>query len=83
MLKNMNKNFFAGLFVGLGLLAIVAFKPAATEQPTPLPQKWEYHRIIAQDPKVADAQLKVAGLQGWELVSTQPTGHYFFKRPVQ
>ncbi len=37
----MNKNFFAGLFAGLCLLAIFAFKPAA-EKPVVAVQKWEY-----------------------------------------
>ena len=83
-LKLMNRNFFAGLFVGLGLLAIVAFKPAGEKIDAPLPpaQKWEYFRVPFATAKVADAQLKVAGMQGWELEAIAPNGDYLFKRPL-
>ncbi|HEX2900617.1 MAG TPA: hypothetical protein VHS96_12925 [Bacteroidia bacterium] len=40
----MNKNFFAGLFAGLCLLAVFAFKPAA-EKPVVAVQKWEYLEV--------------------------------------
>jgi hypothetical protein len=77
----MNKNFFAGLFAGLCLLAIFAFKPAE-DKPAVL-QKWEYYRISVATPSVADAQMKVAGMQGWELVATLGNQTYLFKRPKQ
>ncbi len=77
--KDMNKNFFAGLFIGLGLLAVFAFRPAP-EKPAAV-QKWEYYRIPKASNSIADAQMKVSGLQGWELVAVTATGDYLFKRP--
>ncbi|MBP6720801.1 MAG: hypothetical protein KA239_00570 [Bacteroidia bacterium] len=78
----MNKNFFAGLFAGLCLLAIFAFKPAA-EKPVVAVQKWEYLTFRSSFGKVLDAKLMEVGLQGWELAGTLEGIAYIFKRPVQ
>ncbi len=76
----MNKNFFAGLFAGLCLLAIFAFKPAA-EKPEVAVQKWEYKITMGGWVK-REAELNEAGAQGWELIQFEG-GYWVFKRPVQ
>jgi hypothetical protein len=81
----MNKNFFAGLFIGLGLLAIVAFKPAA-EKPDAAVQKWEYLDVsLPQSEDKRQAKTNEYGSQGWELVAMDGAFgfHRVFKRPVQ
>ena len=78
----MNKNFFAGLFVGLGLLAIFAFKPSESKpnSEAAVLQKWDYYRVPAA--KVLESQIKVAGFQGWEMVAIEGDGDIWFKRPI-
>jgi hypothetical protein len=79
----MNKNFFAGLFIGLGLLAIVAFKPA-TDEPAPAAQKWDYMTITVPTgygPKF-DEKVKEAGKERWELFMKEGMICYF-KRPLE
>ena len=78
----MNKNFFAGLLAGLGLLAIVAFRPVR-QVPSVGVQKWEYKRIIGGPRKTVDEDMKAAGEQGWELVTDHATGDLIFKRPME
>jgi hypothetical protein len=78
----MNKNFFAGLFAGLCLLAIFAFKPAA-EKPVEGVQKWEYRHVDVPYGIKMDAKMNDAGQEGWELVTVVGTTVLLFKRPIQ
>ena len=77
----MNKNFFAGLFAGLCLLAIFAFKPAA-EKPVVAVQKWEYKSVEVPMGIKMGAKMNEAGQEGWELVAASGVV-LFFKRPIQ
>jgi hypothetical protein len=78
----MNKNFFAGLFAGLCLLAIFAFKPAA-EKPVVAVQKWEYTHVQGFGTK-GMSEIKTLGEEGWEMTGGITEGGYiFFKRPLQ
>jgi hypothetical protein len=79
----MNKNFFAGLFVGLSLLAIFAFRPAGNEKPSAV-QKWEY-KVVRGESTLVSAQSKLdeMGAQGWELVSVLDYAFQFYKRPAE
>ena len=77
----MNKNFFAGLFLGLGLLAIFAFKPVEMKPEADV-QKWEYKVHTTSTWPKREADLNAAGTQGWELIEIQGT-YNIFKRPVQ
>jgi hypothetical protein len=74
-LKNMNKNFFAGLFIGLGLLAIVAFRPAAAAQ------KWEY-KVFNSVPPKWEATLNADGQAGWEFVGVEGL-YVILKRSIE
>jgi hypothetical protein len=81
----MNRNFFAGLFVGLGLLAVFAFRPAGNEKPSDV-QKWEYKVVhgkmggIEKMPPIMNA----FGIEGWELVDVKDVdGTQFYKRPIE
>ncbi len=67
--------------MGLGLLAIVAFKPSESK-PVAGVQKWEYMSVIptVNQTKMQDAFNK-AGQEGWEYVGLG-TFHWF-KRPVE
>jgi hypothetical protein len=78
---NMNKNFFAGLFVGLGLLAIVAFKPTESK-PEVGAQKWDYQTLVMGWGSKLDVKLKELGQEGWELAGVGQTGGYIFKKPI-
>lgn len=76
----MNKNFFTGLFVGLGLLLIVAFRPVEVKPPVES-QKWEYKALFLSLPTKAEAkreaEFNALGQQGWELVSSSEAYAYF------
>jgi hypothetical protein len=75
----MNKNFFAGLFVGLGLLVVFAFRPTGEK---PVVQKWEYKSIY---PTLGEKKLQeafdLAGQEGWEYAGFG--SFHWFKRPIQ
>ncbi len=77
----MNKNFFIGLFAGLCLLALVAFRPAATEKPAA--QKYDYMTLVMGWGPRLDVKLKELGLEGWQLAGVGQTGGYIFMRPIE
>jgi hypothetical protein len=79
---NMNKNFFAGLFVGLGLLGIFAFRPVEKAKPVTV-QKWEYKvdNSLYTSPIKLESKMNTLGAEGWEFVAAE--GPYFYKRPVE
>ncbi len=79
----MNKNFFAGLFVGLGLLGIFAFRPAEQDKHLAI-QKWEY-KVVTKPfnpmAKTIEAAMQALGAEGWEFVAF--TDYYIYKRPIE
>jgi hypothetical protein len=78
----MNKNFFAGLFVGLGLLGIFAFRPVENEKPSTV-QKWEYKvdESINLTASKMESKMNTLGAEGWELVISG--GSRIYKRPLE
>lgn len=79
----MNKNFFIGLFMGLSLLLIFAFRPARDGKPL-TEQKWEY-KIGDWGGNAEKTQLKMntMGAEGWELVFFDAAYGFFYKRPIE
>lgn len=76
----MNKNFFAGLFVGLGLLGIFAFRPVEQDKPVAV-QKWEYKVVYWKhsfSTEKIESELNALGIEGWELVQLP-----IYKRPIE
>jgi hypothetical protein len=81
---NMNKNFFAGLFVGLGLLGIFAFRPVEKDKPVAV-QKWEYKVLHIKPPistQKTESEMNALGAEGWELVINE-SHSAIFKRPIE
>jgi hypothetical protein len=82
--KLMNKNFFAGLFVGLGLLGIFAFRPVEEDKPVAV-QKWEYKVVPLTMPtptKKIESEWNALGAEGWEVV-VQAASNFVFKRSIE
>jgi hypothetical protein len=78
----MKRNFFFGLLAGLGLLLLVAFRPATNDSNVGV-QKWEYKVIRMTLPaEKRETDFNALGQEGWELVSNSES-YAHFKRAVQ